>query len=65
MRSWRMACAMRDAKAFRALYDATSAKLFGVLLRILNKQELAEEALQASFANLWANAASYQPHNLI
>ena len=28
-------CALRDRQAFRSLYDRTSAKLFGVTLRIL------------------------------
>ena len=31
--------------AFRALYDATSAKLFGVGLRVLNDRTEAEESL--------------------
>ena len=50
----------RDALAFRKLYDATSAKLFGFALRILVKRELAEEVLQESFVNIWNNASSYQ-----
>nr|WP_174821676.1 sigma-70 family RNA polymerase sigma factor [Duganella rivi] len=54
--------AQRDASAFRSLYDATSAKLFGFALRILVKRELAEEVLQESFVAIWHNAASYQSH---
>jgi RNA polymerase sigma-70 factor (ECF subfamily) len=60
LRSWLAAVARRDATAFRSLYDAASPKLFGFALRILNKRELAEEALQESFVNIWNNAASYQ-----
>lgn len=60
LRSWLAAVARRDAAAFRSLYDAASPKLFGFALRILNKRELAEEALQESFVNIWNNAASYQ-----
>jgi RNA polymerase sigma-70 factor (ECF subfamily) len=60
LRSWLAAVARRDAAAFRSLYDAASPKLFGFALRILNKRELAEEALQESFINIWNNAASYQ-----
>jgi len=52
--------ARRDAAAFRALYDATSPKLFGFALRILNRKELAEEVLQESFVSVWNNAGSYQ-----
>jgi RNA polymerase sigma factor (sigma-70 family) len=62
LRSWLVAAAARDAKAFRLLYDATSSKLFGFALRILNKQELADEALQEGFVSIWNNAGSYQPH---
>jgi RNA polymerase sigma-70 factor (ECF subfamily) len=54
------AVARRDAAAFRALYDATSPKLFGFALRILNRKELAEEVLQESFVSVWNNAGSYQ-----
>jgi len=54
------AVARREAAAFRALYDATSPKLFGFALRILNRKELAEEVLQESFVSVWNNAGSYQ-----
>ena len=38
------AVAKRDETAFERLYVATRAKLFGVVLRILRRQDLAEEA---------------------
>lgn len=60
MHIWLVAVAKQDALAFRALYDATSPKLFGFVLRILQKRELAEEVLQESFVNIWNNANSYQ-----
>ena len=60
LKIWLAAVARKDAAAFRSLYDATSAKLFGFALRILMKRELAEEVLQESFVNVWNNAASYQ-----
>lgn len=56
------AVALGDRKAFRALYDATSARLFGFALRILRKDELAEEALQDAFVSIWHAASSYQVH---
>lgn len=62
LKAWLMAAAKRDATAFRALYDATSSKLFGFALRILHKRELAEEVLQESFVAIWNNAANYQSH---
>ena len=60
LRSLLLGAARRDATAFRALYDATSSKLFGFALRILVKRELAEEVLQESFVAIWNNAGSYQ-----
>jgi RNA polymerase sigma factor (sigma-70 family) len=57
---WLTAVAKQDAAAFRALYEATSPKLFGFVLRILQKRELAEEVLQESFVSVWNNASSYQ-----
>jgi RNA polymerase sigma-70 factor (ECF subfamily) len=56
------AVALGDRAAFRRLYDATSAKLFGFALRILRKDELADEALQDAFVSIWHAAAGYQPH---
>lgn len=50
-----------DRMAFQALYDATSAKLFGLSLRILNRRDLAEEALQDAFINIWHHAQNYRP----
>lgn len=60
LRTWLAAVARQDAAAFRALYDATSPKLFGFALRILIKRELAEDVLQESFVSIWNNASSYQ-----
>lgn len=60
LRRWLQGAARRDAQDFRALYDATSAKLFGYALRILHKRELAEDVLQESFVAIWHNAATYQ-----
>lgn len=48
--------ALRDRSAFDALYDRTSAKLFGVALRVLRQQSEAEEVLQEAFVRIWNNA---------
>ena len=60
LKTWLVKVARKDAAAFRALYDATSPKLFGFALRILHKRELAEEVLQESFVSIWNNAGTYQ-----
>jgi RNA polymerase sigma-70 factor (ECF subfamily) len=51
--------ALRDRAAFRDLYDRTSAKLFGVTLRILKDRAEAEEALQEVYVKVWQRADRY------
>lgn len=55
------ACARRDRDAFTRLYETTSAKLFGVAVRILRREDLAEEVLQDCYVNIWNHAATYSP----
>ncbi|WP_319824262.1 sigma-70 family RNA polymerase sigma factor [Thalassovita sp.] len=52
--------AMGDRRAFAALYDRTSAKLFGVCLRVLKSQTQAEEVLQEVFLRIWDRAGQYR-----
>jgi RNA polymerase sigma-70 factor (ECF subfamily) len=47
---------MKDGAAFDALYHATSAKLFGVCLRVLSDRAEAEEALQEVYIKIWTKA---------
>lgn len=53
------ACAKRDQQAFALLYQATSAKLFGVALRILRREDWAEEVLQESYVSIWNHAHDF------
>ena len=50
-----------DEAAFERLYDATRAKLFGVVLRILRRQDLAEEVIQEAYVKIWNNAGQFNP----
>ena len=52
--------ALRDRAAFAALYRATSAKLFGICLRVLGDRGRAEEALQEVFIKIWNRADRYR-----
>ncbi|MAB07461.1 MAG: RNA polymerase subunit sigma [Rhodobacteraceae bacterium] len=52
--------AMGDRASFRLLYERTSAKLFGVCLRVLDDRALAEEALQDAFCKIWSRAGQYR-----
>lgn len=45
--------------AFRQLYKDTSAKLFGVLIRILGQRAEAEDALQEVYTRIWLKAARF------
>ncbi|MGB9429321.1 MAG: sigma-70 family RNA polymerase sigma factor [Gammaproteobacteria bacterium] len=53
------ACAQQQQPAFQKLYQLTSPQLFAVLVRILKRRDLAEDALQDAFISVWRNAASY------
>lgn len=52
--------ALGDRAAFSEIYSRTSAKLFGVVLRVLRDRGEAEEALQDTYVKLWRNAGRYQ-----
>ena len=54
------ATAAGDRAAFAELYHSTSAKLFGVALRILKRRELAEEVLQEAYLAIWRHAGDYR-----
>jgi RNA polymerase sigma-70 factor (ECF subfamily) len=54
--------ARRDEAAFERLYEATSAKLFGVVLRILKRQDLTEEILHDAYVKIWNSAGHFDPN---
>jgi len=51
----------QDRAAFREIYPATSAKLMGVLLRILGERAEAEDAVQEVFTRVWLRAGRFDP----
>ena len=53
-----------DRSAFAALYSATSAKLFGICLRVLDNRQEAEDALQEVYVKVWHNADRYKVNGL-
>lgn len=55
------AVAKGDQAAFERIYTATRAKLYGVLLRILGKPELAEEVMQETYLKVWKMAHTFDP----
>ena len=53
------ACGAGDRQAFAALYGAAAPRLFALALRMLKRRDLAEEALQDCFIEIWRQAARY------
>jgi RNA polymerase sigma-70 factor (ECF subfamily) len=45
--------------ALSEVYEQTSAKLFGICLRILGNRSEAEDALQEIYINVWSKAGSF------
>ena len=52
--------ARRDESAFATLYSETSARLHGIIVRILLKRD-AGEALQETYVRIWEKAADFDP----
>ena len=52
-------CGVGDRAAFAALYDATSAHLFAVVLRINRDRAQAEDILQEVYVKVWRAAQSF------
>ncbi len=50
-----------DRKAFRALYAATSGKLFAVLIRVLGNEADASDVLQEVYITIWNRAGRFDP----
>ena len=55
-------CARGERQALEELYGQTSARLFGVLMHILKRRELAEDALQDVFVRVWQRAGQFDSY---
>lgn len=49
----------RDRRAFAQLYAATSAKLYGTVLRILKERGRADDVVQEAYVTIWQKAAQF------
>jgi len=54
-----LALQQREKIAAEALYDMYSASLFGVIVRIVNDEAIAEDVLQDTFIKIWNSFSSY------
>ena len=50
-----------DRAAFERLYNKTSAKLYGVIRRILTNTQAADEAHQETYLAIWKQASRFDP----
>ena len=46
--------------ALKALYDLSSAKLYGLAMRVVRNSEWAEDVLQEAYLNIWRVAGDYR-----
>lgn len=51
-----------DHAAFAEVYQRTSAHLFGLAVRMLGREQAAEDVLQDAFVSVWKNASTYRTH---
>jgi RNA polymerase sigma-70 factor, ECF subfamily len=54
-------CSLGDEAAFAKLYDATSARLFGLVLRIVRDRAQSKEVTQDAHLDIWRNSARFDP----
>ena len=52
--------AQGDHACFAQVYARTQAHLFGIALRMLGREQAAEDVLQEAFVSIWKNAGSYR-----
>lgn len=50
-----------DEAAFAELYDATSRRLYGLVLRVVRDHAMAEEVTQEVFLDVWRTSARFDP----
>jgi RNA polymerase sigma-70 factor (ECF subfamily) len=50
-----------DPAAFQRLYLATSAKIYGVVLRIVRRHDLAADVMEDTYLHIWKTAGKFDP----
>lgn len=54
-----VALQQRDQGALQVLYEQYSGALYGIIVRIVQSTEIAEDVLQEVFVRIWNNVSSY------
>ncbi len=52
--------ALQDRAAFSLLYDATASKLYGTILRIVKRRDVADDVLQDVYVRIWERAVAFE-----
>src|SRR5580704_4506865 len=55
------AVAKGDTAAFERVYRATSAKLYGIVLRIARRADVAHEVMVETYLKVWTTAGEFDP----
>lgn len=56
-----MSVARGDRQAFRRIYEASQAKIYGICMGMLRDRERANDAFQEAFVKIWERAAQFDP----
>src|SRR5262249_33531020 len=60
--TWLLAAVAKgDADAFERLYQASCAKLYGVVLRIVRRHDLAADVMDEAYLQVWQSAGEFNP----
>lgn len=60
--TWLLAAVARgDTAAFERLYATTCGKVYGAVLRILRRHDLAADAMEEIYLQIWGNVAEFDP----
>ncbi len=54
-------CSRGDEDAFARLYDATSARAYGLALRVVRNPAQAEEVVQEAYLDAWRSSSRFDP----
>src|SRR5882724_8641510 len=60
--TWLLAAVARgDVTAFERLYATTCAKIYGVVLRILRRHDLAADVMEETYLHVWRSVGEFDP----
>ena len=60
--TWLLAAvSQEDQSALARLYEASCAKLYGVVVRIVRRHDLAADVMEEAYLQIWRNAAEFNP----